>query len=235
MKGVAAQFAITLALLMMMGGSRAMAQTPPNEADDFSAYFVGLDYLTLPHSTTQGAVSPVGLGFANFGFYFLGIPGTVPGDFFEDYTNKRERFDVGTTDPTNPKQLVTIWTFYDKELMYLYRPDTGQCTKSSLFSGATLQPLFVDLASSSLQGRTGFAENIWAAPQSYPNGLPGNFWTYQLSARNTVEFGTGMNSSLTPLYIALYTPGQITRLQFELFTAGQPDAIVFSLPAACAG
>lgn len=233
MKRAAAQFGVTLALLMVLGCDRAMAQTPPSEPSDFSTYFVGFDFLTLPHSTVPGAVSLDGEGFSNFGFWFRGIPGAVTGDFFEDYTNKRERFDIGTTDPKSPTPIATIWKFYDKNKIYLLRHATSKCTESSF--QATLIPFFRDLANSSFESQTGFAETIWFAGTQEPLVLPGNVWTYPLSRGNSLGFGTDASATEFPLYVTRYAPGRIARLQFMLFTSGQPDASVFSLPAACAG
>lgn len=123
----------------------------------------------------------------------------------------------------------TIWKIYDKQLIYFYRYDTGTCRKTS--SQEALVSYFGDLADSTFEGQTGVAEPLFLAWVDNL-GLPGNIWTYQLSRGNSLEFGTGGTSQL-PLYVTRFAPGRITRLQFIVFSSGQPDARVFSLPAAC--
>jgi len=220
MKRAAVQFGVALALLVILGNTRAMAQTPvpPAEPNDFTASFAGFDYYALPSSTTQSLVSFDGGGFSNFGFWFPGIPGTITGDMFEDYTNKRERFDVGSTDPKSAAPLATIWKFYERSKTYIYNPATGKCTNSSL--AGTLHPFFESLPDSSFEGQTGFAGNVWYGYAEAGNEiqLPGNIWTYQLSARNSLEFGTDTSPYQKPLYVTRYAPGRITRLQFMSFT-----------------
>lgn len=247
MKRIAIHSGLMLALLLMLGSTLSVAQVPapPNEPSDFSATFVGFDY-SVPVSSSQNQtgnsnsqgptpVSPDGAGFNNFGFWFQGIPGMITGDIVVDYTNKRQRFDIATTDPKNTSSIATIWKFYDKSLMYIYSPATHVCTKSS-FQG-TIQPFFSDLASASFEGQTGPAENYFSGFSGMlnPLTLPGNVWTYQLSTGNSLEWGTDASAHAFPLYVIRYAPGRITRLQFTFSVAGQPAASAFSLPATCAG
>lgn len=230
-----------LALLAVMSGSRAMAQTPPIEPSDFTAAFVGVDYFIIPEArNATPRTTPDGDGFRHLiNLQYPGMTGVQAGFWYEDYTNKRERFDVASPDPLSTTPLVSQFNFYDKEKTYLYTYSTSTCREEPLLS--TLTPAFEWVAYATSQGPSGFSQTAWTSWGGYIPGGPStqqgyvsDVWLWQETPSTSLEVGVWQNSSQAPHYVLWRGRNGLTELQFTSFVSGQPDASVFNLPAACA-
>jgi hypothetical protein len=201
-----------LIALLACGLGQVSAQNPPNEPSDFSMTYTATDL------GRNGQISD-GQGFASFLLSYPAVTGVQWGSLFMDYTNKREMISVGTSPVVEvpPPSFVKQWFFFDKNLQYLYNSATGECTKSPL--PLTMTPFFDWLSK--------------AAPAEGGNPQT-TVWRYSVAGPMGIEAAFINNSSATPLFISWRTPHGITTLNVDSFNSGQPDASVFSLPAACA-
>jgi hypothetical protein len=191
-------------LLFCALASQAPAQTPPNEPSDFSAWFV---MVRIP-ATGAG---PVGDGTMFPGLTFLN--GAQSGAIFVDYTNKRTA--LGYFGPDGVTTTSKVWQFFDKLVQYNYNDQSEACTKSDL--NLTITPAFNWVHTATLLASS-TDTNIWGSTTS-----PGHL----------VELGVGRNSSQKPSFL-LWRDGTLTaEMRFLIFTSGQPDASVFTLPLAC--
>jgi hypothetical protein len=227
MKHAPTHSGLTLAMLLLTGCGCAVAQ--PYEPSDFSTGFVGFDYLVPKHPGSEPTLSSDGKGFRNFGLWYRGITGAVTGELFEDFSNKRVRYTIASANALSLTPIVSIWKFYDNQLMVTYTYATNSCVKSTLTS--TLSPLFEWALSAQEVGPVGYNETVWALIHQASSGA---VWQSTVSPHETLELSIGNDIHEQPIYMAWYTPGRMTRIQFLVFTSGQPDASQFSLPAACA-
>jgi len=175
-----------------------ICQTPPKEPSDFSAFGTLVERV-------------------------FDYQRRFPGDIFEDFSNKRQRFDIERHPSYGGK--FSIWRFYDKNLEYEYVETTKHCHKRSF--NQTLHPAFDWVARSRHQGD---------CHDRHDHVTAGDLWRETINAENRRELCVAKNSTQTPLWFEHHHGRAFSRIEeFRVFTSGQPDASVFSLPASCAG
>jgi hypothetical protein len=205
--------------------------TPPNEPRDFSAYFhASAAPSTIVQLVLQSVENPA-QGQVQW------RPGLEKGDLFMDFTNMRFRVDFAALDGT-PQQ--TEWFFFDKYKEYTMDRGTGSCQMSLLEPNFITTQFWTWLQNATLTktGQRLVFPSSGAGSGSQPGLVNTLTWEYIFpdgSPAYSEELTTLNNSEKTP--VSLYWKGVGGKgpalLTFDIFTSGQPDASVFSLPAAC--
>jgi hypothetical protein len=187
--------------------SLATAQTPPVEPADFSVSFTA--------SAEEGTLLPLLEQSSEVG---PRRPGSEKGAIYEDFTHRRVRTDFIEPDGT-PE--LSVYQFFDKNVQYTYDPNTQSCSKSALTG--TLVPFFGFLASAKLvfvQQAGVIAIDTWR--YTAPKG----------SDVKLIDLSIANNAQSTPLSISWRAPFPV-QMTFDTFQSGQPDAVIFNLPASC--
>jgi len=183
----------------------AWAQTPPNEPADFTINF------SIVRIPAAGA-GPVGDGTVFPGVIFPN--GAQSGIIFEDFTNKRVRLNFFAPDGVTVAS--AQFQFFDKQLQYTYQVQANTCTKTTLTQ--TFHWAFEWVSK---------AAHVWSTPSA-------DVWAMTTSPGHLIELGVGMNNSLPPVLLRWQDFSFTTEMRLTAIHSGQPDASVFSLPAACA-
>ncbi len=205
--------------------------TPPPQPSDFSGYFHAYAApSTVVQLVLQSLENPPRV-------QVQWRPGREKGDLFLDYTNKRIRFDFAALDGTPQR---TQWFFFDKYREYTLDRRTGSCQMSTLEPNFILNPFWAWLPNATLAkaGETLVFPSSGPGSGSHPGLVNTQTWQYIFpdgSAARSEELTNVNAPSKTP--VSLYWKGVGGRgpvlLTFEVFEPGQPDASVYSLPAAC--